>query len=61
MTDAEYQAKYGWFDEDAHNGIKSKERVRKFAEVLTPRWMAEKMIVLITRIFIIADRFSLLL
>ena len=44
MTDAEYQAKYGWFDEDAHNGIKSKERVRKFAEVLTPRWLAEKMI-----------------
>jgi len=20
MTDAEYQAKYGWFDNDAHNG-----------------------------------------
>lgn len=44
MTDAEYQAKYGWFDDDAHNGIKSKERVHKFAEVLTPRWLAEKMI-----------------
>lgn len=43
MTDAEYQAKYGWFDDDTH-GIKSKERVRKFAEVLTPRWLAEKMI-----------------
>lgn len=44
MTDAEYQTKYGWFDDAAHDGIKSKERVHKFAEVLTPRWMAEKMI-----------------
>ena len=44
MTDAEYQMIYGWFDDDAHNGIKSAERVRKFAEVLTPRWLAEKMI-----------------
>lgn len=47
MTDDEYKVKYGWFDEDAHNGIKSTERVRKFAEVLTPRWVAEKMIDLI--------------
>ena len=44
MTDQEYQEKYGWFDGESHGGIKSKERVKKFAEVLTPRWMAEKMI-----------------
>ena len=44
MTDAEYQEKFGWFPDDAHEGIKSLERVHKFAEVLTPRWMAEKML-----------------
>lgn len=44
MTDAEYQEKFGWFPDDAHGGIKSLERVHKFAEVLTPRWMAEKML-----------------
>lgn len=43
MTDAEYQAIYGWFDGD-FSGTKSTERVRKYAEVFTPRWMAEKMI-----------------
>lgn len=38
-----YKAKYGWFEGD-FNGIKSKERSRKFAEVLTPRWLAEMMV-----------------
>ena len=42
MTDAEYQAKYGWFEGD-FTGVKSAERARKYAEVYTPRWMAEKM------------------
>lgn len=42
MTDAEYQAKYGWFEGD-FTGIKSDARVRAYAEVYTPRWMAEKM------------------
>lgn len=43
MTDAEYQAKYGWFEGD-FNGVKSAERARKYAEVFTPRWMVEKML-----------------
>lgn len=41
-SNAWYQAKYGWF-ENGTNGVKSAERVRKYAEVLTPRWLAEKM------------------
>ena len=43
MTDAEYQAIFGWFDA-GFSGVKSKERSRKFGEVFTPRWLAEKMI-----------------
>lgn len=43
MTDEEYQQKYGGFDDD-FTGIKSKDRVKKYAEVLTPRWLAEKMV-----------------
>lgn len=43
MTDAEYQAKYGWFEGD-FSGVKSKERTKKYGEVFTPRWLAEKMI-----------------
>lgn len=38
-----YKEKYGWFPGD-FTGIKSKERVKKYAEVLTPRWLAEMMI-----------------
>lgn len=38
MTDAEYQAKYGGFDGD-FMGIKSDARVKKYAEVYTPRWV----------------------
>ena len=44
MTDAEYQMLYGWYPGETHGSIKSAERVRKFAEVLTPRWLAEKML-----------------
>ena len=43
MTNAEYQAIFGWFD-DGFSGVKSKERTRKYGEVFTPRWVAEKMI-----------------
>lgn len=43
MTDAEYQAKYGWFEGD-FTGIKSDARVRAYAEVYTPRWVVEKML-----------------
>lgn len=41
-SDAWYQKTYGWYE--SGSGIKSSERVRKFGEVLTPRWMAEKMV-----------------
>lgn len=43
MTDAEYQAKYGWFEGD-FSGVKSKERSQKYGEVFTPRWVVEKML-----------------
>lgn len=43
MTDAEYQARYGWFEGD-FSGVKSKERSQKFGEVFTPRWVVEKML-----------------
>lgn len=43
MTDAEYQAIFGWFDA-GFSGVKSKERTRRYGEVFTPRWLAEKMI-----------------
>lgn len=42
-TDADYQREYGWFDGE-FSGVKSDERRRKFGEVFTPRWLAEKMI-----------------
>lgn len=43
MTDAEYKAMYGDFDDD-FSGVKSAERKHKYGEVLTPRWLAEKML-----------------
>lgn len=43
MTDAEYQARYGWFEGD-FSGVKSAERSRKYGEVFTPRWVVEKML-----------------
>lgn len=42
-TDADYQREYGWFDGE-FSGVKSDERRRKFGEVYTPRWLAERMI-----------------
>lgn len=42
-SDEEYKEKYGWFEGD-FKGIKSEERAKKFAEVYTPRWLAEKMV-----------------
>ena len=44
MNDAEYKATFGWFPDDDHRGVKSKERREKFGEVLTPRWLVEKML-----------------
>lgn len=44
MTDAEYKALYGDFDDAAFNGVKSAERKHKYGEVLTPRWVVEKML-----------------
>lgn len=38
-----YQEKYGWFEGD-FSGVKSKERAKTYAEVLTPRWLAEMMV-----------------
>lgn len=37
-----YRRKYGTFD--GGKGFNSKDRVRKFGEVFTPRWMVEKML-----------------
>lgn len=37
-----YRRKYGAFD--GGKGFNSKERVRKFGEVFTPRWLVEKML-----------------
>lgn len=43
-TDQWYKDTYGYFPEDEHEGIKSEERVKEYAEVLTPKWLVEKMI-----------------
>lgn len=37
-----YRRKYGTFDDG--RGFNSKERVRRFGEVFTPRWLVEKML-----------------
>lgn len=39
-SDEWYQQKYGWYG----GGVKSESRKRKFGEVLTPRWVVEKML-----------------
>lgn len=41
-SNAYYQTKYGWYERGT--GVKSDERRRKFAEVLTPRWLVEMML-----------------